>query len=276
MSAQVIHFEKWQGLGNDFILIDQSLNPTLKLNADLARRLCDRHYGIGADQILHLTRPMSPVAMGRMDLWNADGETSEMCGNGVRAIAFYVAEKKFGTRAKIPEQTVIPIEVMNRVYPITLSRQGARVDMGPPLKLNANQTLASPDLTFTEVNMGNPHAVIELPFSIDLEELEIEKMGPWIEHHDRFPNRTNVEWMWVENRTNIHMRVWERGAGVTLACGSGACAVTATAISQGKVDKAVTVHLPGGALKIEWSGIMQDSVWMTGPASKVFAGDFSA
>ncbi|MCM0606857.1 MAG: diaminopimelate epimerase [Xanthomonadaceae bacterium] len=264
MSA-AIHFEKWQALGNDFILIDQAKNPSLKLNADLARKLCDRHYGIGADQILHLTLPMSPLALGRMDLRNADGETSEMCGNGIRAVALYFAEKH-------PGRKEIPIEVMSRVYPITLTSKGARVDMGAPQVLNLSQSVDK--ISFTEVNMGNPHAVIELDSHKDLTDLNITTLGPQIELNSRFPNRTNVEWAWVENRKNIHMCVWERGAGVTLACGSGACAVVAAMVAEKKCDAQVSVHLPGGMLSIEWSGAQSDSVWMEGPASRVFVGEW--
>lgn len=274
-----IHFEKWQALGNDFILIDHQKNPALTLNADLARKLCDRHYGIGADQILHLTRPMSPLAQARMDLWNADGETSEMCGNGIRAVALYFAEKKFGP-GKAPHGSEIPIEVMSRVYPITVTPKGARVDMGPPVLLGLHQSIeisrpTKQQITFSEVSMGNPHAVIELSSHEALQELDISVLGPQIEKHARFPRGTNVEWAWCENRKNIHMRVWERGAGVTLACGSGASAVAATLISEQKCDARVSVHLPGGVLSIEWSGASTDSVWMEGPASRVFVGEWT-
>jgi len=266
----ILTFQKWHGLGNDFVLIDQSLNGRFVLTDAIARKLGDRHFGVGCDQILHLVPSEMPGANLRMDIRNSDGTVAGMCGNGIRAAALYWAEKH-----KIKD--IVRIESAARVYEIVLVKEGARVDMGPPRVLETDEHLqiAGADYYFTEVSMGNPHAVIFQKTEHDFKKIDLADHGPLIENHKRFPHRTNVEWVWVKSEHELHMRVWERGAGITLACGTGACAAAVAAIHHQQCKSPVAVHLPGGVLKIEWSGEDKDSVFMQGPATFVYEGSIA-
>jgi diaminopimelate epimerase len=281
-----IPFIKMHGLGNDFVLIDDLGKPAglcHPLNAELARAMCDRRLGIGADQLLWLRTPSdkapSPDLEGakadaRMDIFNADGSVAEMCGNGIRAAALYLY--RHGPKRK-PEYD---IETLAGIKRVIVKDGQVRVDMGAPglgAMFGASATaggeaitVLGQELRFFEVDMGNPHAVI---FVDDVASCELEKLGPAIEAHPRFPRRTNVEFVQVQGAREIQVRVWERGAGPTLACGTGACASAVASLATGRVQGTVEVHLPGGVLSIQWNG-GQGPVWMEGPAEEVFRGQY--
>lgn len=274
-----------QGLGNDFVVIDdfgpipatdRPLDPTL------ARRICDRRFGVGADQLLWLKKPLNANSDTQMTILNADGSTAEMCGNGIRAVALYLKKRYF------PEKTSLRIDTLAGVMIVSV-RKGendqdlVRVNMGPP-RLGAGFRSNEPEvltiaetpaggitLRFHEVSMGNPHAVI---FVDSIDRIQAPELGPKVEHHPRFPQRTNVEWVQVTGPDSIRIKVWERGAGETLACGTGACAAAVAALAIGRVQGEVKVSLPGGILKISWAG-GKEPVMMEGPAEEVFQGKIS-
>jgi diaminopimelate epimerase len=271
-----IPFKKMHGLGNDFILIDCISKKEL-IDIDfkkIAKGLCDRRFGIGADQLL-LLYP-SEVADFRMRIFNADGEEVEMCGNGIRCLAKYIWEKGLSTKS------VLEIETLAGKIKPEMVAEMVKVDMGEPIfnaekipiNLNSDIVLDYPinvvdrDFLVTVLSMGNPHAVIVL--EEDINSFDIGKYGPIIERHSLFPKRTNVEFVNIKNRGEIFMRVWERGAGETFACGTGASAVAVACSLKGLTDRKVTVHLKGGDLLIEWAE--DNHVYMTGPATNVFEG----
>lgn len=271
-------FTKMHGLGNDFVIIDSRRGrdeeqPGFTLDPSCAAKICDRRFGIGADQILWLLGPHDPSADLRMEIWNADGSTAEMCGNGIRAVALYVDRR---AKAAKPEYR---IETAAGMKLVRVNGGLVTVDMGPPLLAGGAGLSAegeaielpgrSEKLRFFEVGMGNPHAVF---FVENAASVPVEQLGPAVEHHSRFPKRTNVEFVQVEDRTTIRVRVWERGAGVTLACGTGACASAVAALATGRARGPVRVRLPGGDLEIAWAG-PGAPVFMTGPAVEVFSGE---
>jgi diaminopimelate epimerase len=279
-------FVKMQGLGNDFIVIDglsvtrpKLLEQIKLLKPEFARRICDRRFGIGADQILWIRPPKSKKAMARMEVINADGSIAEMCGNGIRAVALYLDElkaKKASGRAA--RAKIYSIETLAGILSVEVSGEQVRVDMGCPKFGSSTESawngpenlqIDGKSISFYEVSMGNPHAVILVE---NLASYPVEREGGLIEMHPRFPKRTNVEFVQVVNRGKVIVKVWERGAGLTLACGTGACASAVAAIAARKVKNSVEVHLPGGPLLIEWSGDPRHSVFMTGPAQEVFRG----
>lgn len=263
-----LKFVKMQGIGNDFIVIQGEV----PMNADLAKRICDRRFGVGADQILWIkpARDRSKADL-RMEILNADGSEAEMCGNGIRAVALYVDKR---AREKKPQYR---IETLGGVKTVSVKAGNVLVDMGAP-KLGEGfpkgETLevGGKKLKFFEVNMGNPHAVF---FDADhpSESLDINSLGPLIENHPRFPERTNVEFVSVESPSAIRVRVWERGAGITLACGTGACASAVATLATERASGTLKVQLPGGDLSIGWAGI-ESSVMMEGPAREVFTGEY--
>ncbi len=271
-----------QGLGNDFIVVD-AVNQNLDdLNLpDLSQRLCDRHFGIGADGLI-LVLP-SDHSDFKMRIFNADGSEPQMCGNGIRCFARFVYENG------LIEKEVFSVETLAGVIvPALILRDGKvqliEVDMGPatlerskiPMRgEHATQVVAEPvevdgvSYPVTAVSMGNPHAVI---FVDNLKDIDIEKIGPKFEHHALFPERTNTEFVQVLAPNEAVMVVWERGSGETLACGTGACAVTVAGVLNGKLDRKSLIHLPGGDLSIEWQA-SDNHVMMTGPAVTVFKGE---
>jgi len=288
-----IPFTKMHGLGNDFIVIDglsvpheKFLDQKKALTPEFARKVCDRRYGIGADQILWLKPPKTKKAVAVMEVINADGTKAEMCGNGIRAVALFLdrgknlpsnGSKAFKSQSKSKSSKVYPIETGAGLLLVEVSGDDVRVDMGPP---KLGQKIERLDVegkavSFREVSMGNPHAVILVS---DLKSYPAEIEGPAIEKSARFPKRTNVEFVEVmkagskKGAGKIKVRVWERGAGFTLACGTGACASAVVAIAAGKVSSPVEVELPGGSLLIEWNGDPRHSVFMSGPAEEVFRG----
>lgn len=275
-----MQFRKMQGAGNDFVMIDAR-----SFEADweaLARAMCDRHFGVGSDGII-LALPSDKADL-RMRMFNPDGSEAEMCGNGIRCLAKFAAEHGIAQ----PTDGALTIDTLVGVLRAELfERDGVidrvRVSMGAPiltpaeipvLAESSGPVLDLPvrveggDFHATCVSMGNPHAVVftEQPVG----EIDLEHIGPHVEHHSAFPRRVNFEVANVLDREHIRARVWERGAGITLACGTGACATMVAARLNGLVGDSAEVELPGGVLRIEWDGAGE--VYLTGPATDVFEG----
>ncbi|NJO59651.1 MAG: diaminopimelate epimerase [Richelia sp. RM2_1_2] len=277
-----IEFTKYQGLGNDFILIDNRSSSQPVVTPAQAIQLCDRHFGIGADGVI-FTLPGEHGTDYTMRIFNSDGSEPEMCGNGIRCMAAFLAELE-GDSSKSDTYRIHTLG--GTITPQLMSDGQVKVDMGIP-RLTAgeipttlaaetekviNQALevAEKSWDVTCVNMGNPHCIT---FVEDVAAIDLEKIGPQFEHHPVFPERINTEFIQIINSNYVKMRVWERGAGITLACGTGACASLVAGVLTGKCDRTATVELPGGPLFIEWSEIDQ-RIYMTGPAQKVFTGKF--
>lgn len=275
-------FTKMHGAGNDYIYID-CFKETVTNESALAVKLSDRHFGIGGDGIILIKK--GTKADFEMVMYNADGSRGAMCGNGIRCVAKYVYDNGY------TDKTSFSIESMGAVKYIDVTVENgkvilAKVDMGAPIlkaadvPVNSDNekvisekiTVADREFNMTCVSMGNPHAVMfidEHPKDFDL-----DFYGAKFEcNTDVFPNRVNAEFAKIIDRNNIEMRVFERGTGETLACGTGTCATVVAAIRNGYVDNDVTVHLIGGDLQIQWSGKEEDSVFMTGPAATVFTGE---
>ena len=271
-----LSFTKMQGTGNDFILLDGIVNPLEGLAFEkLSKKLCDRRFGIGADQILVLLP--SDKADFRMKIFNADGSEVEMCGNGIRCLAKYIWDKG------LSKKEVLEIETLAGIIKPERTDGTVKVDMGAPrldardipVKLEGrvvDYPLKIEDKIFqiTCVSMGNPHAVI---FVDDVEGFPVQHYGPIIERHPLFPERTNVEFVQVISKEEIKMRVWERGSGETLACGTGASASAVASALKGLAGRNVKVGLRGGILLINWAE--NGTLYMTGPAEEVFTGEIS-
>jgi diaminopimelate epimerase len=273
------------GLGNDFIIINGFQEQLLERIELLANRICDRHFGVGGDGLV-LILPSNGCDL-RMRMFNPDGSEAEMCGNAIRCVAQYVFEKKIVEKKIITVETLagtITPELVN----VGKQVQAVRVDMGEP-KLNGpeipvqgimgpiiGKTLIVEEKSYliTCVSMGNPHCIL---FVNDLDPNMPGEVGPKIEKHLFFPQRTNVEFIQIVNEQEIIMRVWERGAGETLACGTGACAAVVAGVLNGKIQREVKVRLAGGELMVNWNPV-NNHVYLTGPAATVFEGDllFSA
>jgi diaminopimelate epimerase len=258
-------FAKYEGLGNDFLVIDAITDDAV--SPEEAARLCDRHFGVGGDGVLLVLPPRDPAHTARMKVLNADGSVPEMCGNGLRCVALHVALS--GRLADGP----MNLETDAGLRPATLSREGAkasvRVDMGVVRFLGMRKVATSiGDVEVALGDAGNPHAIL---FG-DYAPADVRRLGPELATHAAFPDGTNVEFCRVTDEA-IEVVVWERGVGLTLACGTGACAVAVVACATGrwKSPAAVPVRLPGGTLLVE-PGVGQASTWMTGPARRVFEG----
>jgi diaminopimelate epimerase len=279
-----MEFSKYHGLGNDFVLVDNRHQPEPVLSPADAVRWCDRHFGIGADGVI-FALPGQGDTDYTMRIYNSDGSEPEMCGNGIRCLAKFLETLETNDgRAPQPPHTYRIHTLAGLISP-TLQPDGqVTVDMGPP-HLLANEIpttlvardekvvavpLAVADHTWqvTCVSMGNPHCVT---FVEDVAAIALESLGPKFEHHAVFPQRINTEFIQVVQPDYLKMRVWERGAGITLACGTGACASLVAGVLNGLCDRAATVELPGGPLHIEWSAT-DNRVSMTGPAELVFKG----
>jgi diaminopimelate epimerase len=276
--SRTLRFTKMHGAGNDYVVLD-GIREELPPIPPLAARLCDRHFGIGCDQLL-IARP-SRTADFRMEIYNADGSQVEMCGNGLRAFYKFLRDRGHTDDDEISVETLGGV-----VRPGWAGPNRVRVNMGQPVLAPAKipTTLGTGDgplldiplevdgerLEVSSVSMGNPHAVV---FVEDPDRVDVERLGPLIEHHSAFPNRTNVEFVTPIGRDRIRQRTWERGVGETLACGSGACAVAVVAMLRGVVDDEVRIELRGGELEIDWKG-GDAPVIMTGPAAEVFTGDY--
>lgn len=278
----MVRFTKMHGLGNDYLVIDamQAPPPEEKLPA-LARALSHRHFGIGSDGII-LVLP-SRVGHFRMRILNSDGSEAEMCGNGVRLFAKYVYERGYTTERDLEIETLAGI-MRPRLQVHGGSVTGVRVDMGAPRLARSEIPMKGPDQSrvvneplrvggrryrITAVSMGNPHCVL---FVDDVDRTKVEEIGPAIEHHDLFPRRTNVEFVQVLGENELTMRVWERGAGETLACGTGASAALVAAVLNQRAARKAVVHLRGGDLKVSWNP-EDGHVFIEGPAAEVCTGE---
>lgn len=277
-----IPFVKMHGIGNDYVYWDRLAGAGAALPApaeaalpDLARRMADRHLGVGGDGLVLIvpgeTQPL------RMRMFNADGSEAEMCGNAIRCVARYARDAGLITGRRFSIQT------MRRDVAVELLDDGrVRADMGAPRSFDHGAelrpaplapetlTLDGTEYAFTPVSMGNPHAVV----FVDHLEFDLPAIGRKFEHHPRFPQRTNTEFVLPLSRRRLRMRVWERGSGETLACGTGACAAAVAAVVTGRSEPRVTLHLRGGDLEIDWSAT-DNHVYMTGPAEYAFRGTFA-
>jgi diaminopimelate epimerase len=278
-----LKFTKMQGAGNDFVVLD-GVSRTLEISPQRARRIADRHFGVGCDQILLVERAQRSDADFRYRIWNSDGGEVEQCGNGARCFVRFVHDKG------LTKKTEIRVETLSGVITPRLEADGqVSVDMGAPrfdpeavpfdrsgLKPVGTRWPLEVEGAAVEVavlSMGNPHAVRIVK---DTDAAPVTTQGPLIERHPRFPRRANAGYMQVVDRASVRLRVWERGAGETLACGTGACAAVVTGIREGLLDDTVRVETRGGRLTIRWAGGENDpnrSVWMTGPAVTVFEGE---
>ncbi|WP_127475077.1 diaminopimelate epimerase [Sulfurivermis fontis] len=269
-------FVKMHGLGNDFVVID-AYRRDVRLNSAQVRFLADRRFGIGCDQVLLVEKPTQNGVDFRYRIFNADGGEVEQCGNGARCFARFVRDEGLTTK------DTIVVETASGVITLYVEANGeVRVNMGAP-RFEPQQIPFTADaeadkyplevggepLAIGAVSMGNPHAVLRVE---DIATAEVERLGPLLESHPRFPHRVNVGFMQIVDRRHIRLRVFERGAGETLACGTGACAAVAVGRRWGELDDTVRVDLPGGSLTIHWDGGNQP-LWMTGPATRVFQGE---
>jgi diaminopimelate epimerase len=274
------NFSKWHGLGNDFVIVN-GLEESIENYEEMAIKVCDRHFGIGADGLVILLK--SEIADFKMRIFNSDGSEAEMCGNVTRCMARYVFEHGLTDKKKITLETKAGI-----IKPELIFTNGildtVRVDMGEPrLKrseipmvgnadeqvINAILRVGDIEYNITCVSMGNPHCII---FVDDLTLVDLSVIGPKIETDPIFPKKTNVEFVQVLNKQKLRMRVWERGAGVTMACGTGTCATLVAAVLNGKADRQATIELDGGTLFIEWG--LDNHIYMSGPAVEVFRGKY--
>ncbi len=278
-----IAFSKYEGLGNDFILVDNRHSDTPIVEPEEAIILCDRHFGIGADGVIFVL-PGKNGCDYTMRIFNSDGSEPEMCGNGIRCMAKFIAELEGKTDLGV---TYSIHTLAGTMVPEIFVDGQVQVDMGEPRLLAAEipTSIGTPDdkvvnqaidvdgksWSVTCVSMGNPHC---MTFVDDAEAIPLATLGPKFEHHPVFPQRTNTEFVQVIRPDYVRMRVWERGAGITLACGTGACATVVAGVLTGKCDRSCNVELPGGCLHIEWS-IEDNHVYMTGPAELVFTGEIA-
>lgn len=275
-----MRFTKYHGIGNDFIMLADH-EDSFQMSGEFVRRLCDRHFGIGGDGVIRVAPGTGGAAL-FMDYVNSDGSIGEMCGNGIRCLAIFAREEGMSDADEIEVDTRSGIK---RVWILEDGR--VRVDMGAPIFLPAGIPVRwdGPDALHAKVelqdqvveaaclSMGNPHAAL---FVDDLDAVPVGAIGPAIEHHEMFPNKTNVEFVTVESPDRVRMRVWERGAGETLACGTGACAAAVASRLLRDTNERVVVALPGGELELEWTGGVASAVpvLMTGPVTKSFVGEF--
>ena len=272
-------FTKMHGIGNDYVYVN-CFKETVEHPSEMAIKVSDRHFGIGSDGLI-LIKP-SEVADGKMEMYNADGSQGAMCGNGIRCVAKYMYD--YG----ITDKTSISVETKSGIKYLDLTIKDGKVDtvkvnMGTPIlkavdipvRSEKEQVIDEPVMVdgkewkITCVSMGNTHAITYID---DVKNLEIEKIGPKFENHEIFPDRVNTEFVRVIDRNTVEMRVWERGSGETLACGTGACAVAVSSILNGLTEEEVTVKLLGGDLKIFWDRT-ENKVYMTGSATTVFDGE---
>lgn len=278
MAVKKIKFAKIHGLGNDYVLIN-ALKEDLtgsKLD-DLARKMSNRNFGVGSDGII-LILPSSKADF-KMRIFNSDGSEAEMCGNGIRGFAKYVYEHGLTKNKEITVETlagIIKPKIIDGMVTVNMGEpvlDSKKIPMISDKQKVINDDLKLKDgtvLKVTCVSMGNPHCIV----FVDTFGMPVEKIGYEIEHHKAFPKKTNVEFIQVINKREIAMQVWERGAGVTLACGTGASAAVVASVLNGKTDRKVTVHLLGGDLNIEWNE-KDNHVYMTGPAEEVYEGEYT-
>ena len=277
-----IEFTKMQGCGNDYVYIDGArFVIPMEEKPELVRALSNRNFGIGSDGVIFINTIGKDGVDFEMEMWNADGTRSEMCGNGMRCVGKYVYDKGLTDKENVVVISGGHIKYLDYTFEDGKVRL-VKVDMGAPILkasdvpvVSDNETVVAEDIIvkgetykMTCVSMGNPHAVV---FMDNVADLDIEAIGPYFENHERFPRRTNTEFVRVIDRNTLEMRVWERGTGETLACGTGACATAVAAILNGYAEDEVTVKLLGGDLKIKWDK-EANTVYMTGPAEVSFEG----
>ena len=271
-----LRFSKMHGLGNDFVVID-GINQQVNLTPEQYRYLADRHFGIGCDQILLVEAPTTPVVDFRYRIFNADGGEVQQCGNGARCFVHFVRDQGLTDKSEIRVETASGVIVprlepdgqvtvnmgVPRFEPIEIPFQVDKRALTYLLSIDGN------DFEISALSMGNPHAVYIVP---NVETARVSELGPLIESHPRFPQHVNAGFMQIEDRSHIQLRVYERGSGETLACGTGACAAVVAGISRNLLDDTVQVQTQGGRLTIRWLG-NNESVYMTGPAATVFEGE---
>lgn len=287
-------FTKMHGLGNDYVYVDGFTQTITDVNAT-ARRVADRHFGVGGDGMILILPPSNPSvgADVRMRMFNVDGSEGEMCGNGVRCVAKYAYDHGLSKNNPLRVETgrgVLSIQLQvedGKVAQATVDMDEPLLDLREiPMQMGGSNhnpyfrkkgdhlyslsyEMDGHPVHFTPVSTGNPHIVV---FVEDVDRVELERHGPKLENHPTFPRRTNVHFAQVISPSELKMRTWERGSGVTLACGTGACSVVVAAVLTGKADRKALVHLPGGDLQIEWNAD-NNHVYMTGPATEVFSGE---
>ena len=271
----LLRFTKMHGLGNDFMVLDL-ISQHAHIQPKHAKAWGDRHTGVGFDQLLLVEAPTNPDVDFRYRIFNSDGSEVEQCGNGARCFARFVVDKRLTVKKQIR------VETKGGIIELNLRSDGqVTVDMGAPrlvpeqIPFQADAEALSyavevdgQSVQLAAVSMGNPHAVLRVD---NVDSAPVHSLGPKLEHHPRFPKRVNVGFLQVINRQQARLRVWERGAGETQACGTGACAAAVAAIRQGWMDSPLQLELPGGSLSIEWAGPGQP-VMMTGPAVRVYEG----
>ncbi|SDA47759.1 diaminopimelate epimerase [Butyrivibrio sp. INlla18] len=298
-------FTKMQGCGNDYVYVDGgSEKISQEKKSDLAIKVSDRHFGIGSDGLIFINPVEDDDIDFEMEMYNADGSRSEMCGNGIRCVAKYVYDKGLTDKKKLTIVSAGKKKYIDLTVGSDNKVESVKVDMGAPIldaetvpvsvpeeKLTSSDkyqelkdkyghlavdvpiTVDGKQWHMTCVSMGNPHAVVFLPEGMDLATFDIEKIGPQFENHEYFPRRVNTEFVTIDDKNNVHMRVWERGTGETLACGTGCCATAVACILNGHTDTSITIHVLGGDIKCSWDKNPSSSVIMEGPATTVFDGE---
>ncbi len=274
-----MRFTKMQGLGNDYVYVN-CFRENVENPSEMAIKVSDRHFGIGSDGLI-LIKP-SEVADFRMDMYNADGSQAEMCGNGIRCVAKYVYDYGLTDQTEISVETLagikyLKLQIMDgKVARITVNM--GQPELNPvkiPVQADGDRVVDEPIVVngvtykMTCVSMGNPHCIV---FVDDTADFPLEEIGPMFENHERFPKRVNTEFIQILNRNEVNMRVWERGSGETLACGTGACASAVACVLNGLTEDEITLHLLGGDLSVRWDQ-KENVVYMTGPAKVVFDGE---
>lgn len=276
----MLFFTKMHGLGNDYVYMN-AIDQNIENRSELAKYVSDRHFGIGADGLILICK--SDVADFKMQMFNSDGSEAEMCGNGIRCVGKFVYDKGLTNKELLKIETLAGIKIL-KLNVENGKVKTVRVDMGEPIlqasKIpvisneeivkNLNVNSCGKEFKFTCVSMGNPHAITFI--NEDVKDYDICQYGKEIEVNPLFPKKTNVEFINIVDKSNIKMRVWERGTGETLACGTGACASTVACILNGYTDRVVNVELLGGTLEVEWNK-EDNHIYMTGPATEVFEGN---
>lgn len=275
-----INFTKMEGIGNDYVYIDATKND-IRLSPEQIQKLSDRNFGIGGDGVIFIRN--SKTGEFQMDMYNSDGSSSEMCGNGVRCVGKFVFDHGLTKNQKPTIETGKGVLTLDLKTGTNGKVEMVTVDMGEPILkpslvpivwpgdeavINQVIEVQGKQYHFTAVSMGNPHCVIYVD---DADAFPVREIGPLIENHPLFPRRVNVEFVSIKGKDHLYQRTWERGTGETLACGTGACAVTVASILNGKTGRAVQIDLRGGTLHVEWKE--NGSVMMTGPAKEVFSGE---
>ncbi|MCD8037946.1 MAG: diaminopimelate epimerase [Lachnospiraceae bacterium] len=280
-----LKFTKMHGCGNDYIYINGICEHVEEdKKPELVRRLSDRHFGIGGDGVIFINK--GTKAEFEMEMYNADGSRAQMCGNGIRCVAKYVYDNGLTDKRSITVESFGSVKYLELSVNDRNKAESVRVKMGAPILkaadvpvISKNEQVIDEEIEvrgraykMTCVSMGNPHAVVFINDIDDMKDFDIEAVGKYFENHERFPERINTEFVRVIDRNNVQMRVWERGTGETLACGTGSCAAAVACVLNGHTDRLVNVHLLGGAVTCEWDR-ENNLVYMTGPAATVFDGE---